>query len=596
MDAAVVELDPLADAVRPGAEDHDSRLVAPGRCLFGLAPGRVEVVRSRFDLARAGVDPAIDRLYAPGPPLCADDCLGHAAALRHVRVRDPQALEGQPVVGDEVVDALDPGQRAGDAVELGLEPRVHPVRHRAQRGPWCRGSRVELAGAHGLHEGLGEGAADAHRLADRLHLGAQRGVGAGELLEGEARELDDHVVESRLEAGRGGAGEVVRDLVQRVADRELRGDLGDRIAGRLRRERRGARHARVHLDHAQLAGPALARELDVRAAGLDPDGAHDGERRVAQLLVGLVREGHLRRDRDRVAGVHAHRVEVLDRADDDRVVVPVSHDLELELVPAEQRLLDEHLADRALAERSVEQLFELLGRARRATTVAAERESRAEDDRERQRFRKLGGRRDDGRLGHPEAGELHGLAEALSVLGAADDVDRGADQLDAEVGQRARLGQLDGQVQRRLATHRRQQRVGALTAQDVGNAVEVQRLDVRPVGEPGVGHDRRRVRVDDDRPEPVLAQHLQRLAARVVELAGLADDDRAGADQADGLEVKPPWQGPPPGRSHRGSARRRAGPGRPRGGTGRSARRGSGSRGPRRFRRTARRRSPRAPR
>ena len=43
--AAVVELDPLADAVRARAEDDDARLVARRRGLVGLAPGRVEVVR-----------------------------------------------------------------------------------------------------------------------------------------------------------------------------------------------------------------------------------------------------------------------------------------------------------------------------------------------------------------------------------------------------------------------------------------------------------------------------------------------------------------------------------------------------------------------
>ena len=195
-----------------------------------------------------------------------------------------------------------------------------------------------------LDERLDERAADAHRLADRLHLRAERVVRARELLEREARDLDDDVVERRLEARGRRARQVVRDLVERVADGELRRDLGDRVAGRLRRECRGARDARIHLDHADLAAVAVARELDVRAARVDADRAHDRDRRVPQLLVGLVGQRHLRRDGDRVAGVHAHRVEVLDRADDHDVVGVVAHDLQLELVPAAHRFLDEHLA------------------------------------------------------------------------------------------------------------------------------------------------------------------------------------------------------------------------------------------------------------
>ena len=64
-----------------------------------------------------------------------------------------------------------------------------------------------------------------------------------------------------------------------------------------------------------------------------------------------------------------------------------------------------------------------------------------------------------------------------------------------------------------------------------------ERLDVGGVGEVGVGHDRRRVRVGEDHPVALLAEHAARLGPRVVELARLADDDRAGADDEDRLDV-----------------------------------------------------------
>src|SRR5919201_1199470 len=92
------------------------------------------------------------------------------------------------------------------------------------------------------------------------------------------------------------------------------------------------------------------------------------------------------------------------------------------------------------------------------------------------------------------------------------------------------------------------------------HALEVERLEVRAVGEARVGHDRGRVRVDDDRAVAVLAQHLQRLAARVVELARLADHDRARSDQADRLEITPPWHHTPPRPTSQGKARHRGVP------------------------------------
>ncbi len=125
----------------------------------------------------------------------------------------------------------------------------------------------------------------------------------------------------RLERrGRGAAGDVVAQLVERVAHGQLGRDLGDREAGGLRGQRRRTRHARVHLDDDHAAVLRVDRELHVRAAGVDADLAQDRERGVAQDLVFLVGQRLRRGHGDRVAGVHAHRVEVLDRADDDAVV------------------------------------------------------------------------------------------------------------------------------------------------------------------------------------------------------------------------------------------------------------------------------------
>ena len=97
--------------------------------------------------------------------------------------------------------------------------------------------------------------------------------------------------------------------------------------------------------------------------------------------------------------------------------------------------------------------------------------------------------------------------------------------------------QLDREVERGLAAERREQRVGPLLLDDAGEALDVERLDVGGVGELGVGHDRRRVRVHEHDAVALVAQHAARLRARVVELAGLADDDRAAADDEDRLEV-----------------------------------------------------------
>ena len=85
-----------------------------------------------------------------------------------------------------------------------------------------------------LHQSLLEGTADGHHLADRLHLRAEVFVSSGEFLELPLGNFDHDVVERRLEAGRRLAGNIVRNLVERVTDGELRGNFCNRKSRRLR--------------------------------------------------------------------------------------------------------------------------------------------------------------------------------------------------------------------------------------------------------------------------------------------------------------------------------------------------------------------------
>ena len=193
-----------------------------------------------------------------------------------------------------------------------------------------------LQGTHGLQVGLFERAPDRHRLADGLHLRAESPVRAGELLEGEARHLHDHVVERRLETCGRHLGDVVLQLVERVADGEKGGNLRDRESCRLRGERGRARDARVHLDDDPPAGLRVHGPLHVRAARLDADLLQHADRVVAHVLVFAVGERLDRCNSDGVARMDAHRVHVLDGADDHGVPRLVAHHLHLEFLPADE--------------------------------------------------------------------------------------------------------------------------------------------------------------------------------------------------------------------------------------------------------------------
>ncbi len=540
------------------------------------------VRRRRLELRRTGVDGLVGRDHPVGDPRGASVGLGGAEHVGHLGVGEAELLGTPPLGAAQVGEAaaleghLGEGRSLlGDDRELVEKPRVDLRRivdlvdgeSASERGghleqavgggdggggeqfvvaeavPTAAGIEAGVAlleGAACLLHALWEGTADRHHLADRLHRGAELAGGAGELLERPAGDLGDHVVDRRLEAGRRLLGDVVGDLVEGVADGELGRDLGDREPGGLGRQGRGAADPRVHLDDDPATGGRFDGELDVRAAGLDADATQAGEGVVAHLLVLLVRQRLDRRHRDRVAGVGTHRIEVLDRADDHLVVGVVTHDLELELLPAGDRLLDEDLRDRAGGQAIGGHVFELLHRGGDAGAASAQDVGGADDDGKADLLD------DDAglvhRVGHVGARHLHadpghGLLELLTILGGLDGVGRRADQLDAVALEHPVLHQLHGQVEGGLPTERRQEGIGLLGLDDAGEDLAVEGLDVGRIGEVGVGHDRRRVRIGEDHPVPVFAQHLAGLGTRVVELTGLTDDDGSGADDQDRFDV-----------------------------------------------------------
>ena len=129
-----------------------------------------------------------------------------------------------------------------------------------------------------------------------------------------------------------------------------------------------------------------------------------------------------------------------------------------------------------------------------------------------------------------EADLPHRVLEQLTILGDLDGFDRGADQLHVVLLENAGLREVDRQIERGLAADRRQHGVGPLARDNRLHDLHREGLDVRAVGQLGVGHDGRRVAVDQHDLEALGAQGLARLRSRVIELTGLTDDDRSGSD------------------------------------------------------------------
>ena len=215
----------------------------------------------------------------------------------------------------------------------------------------CAPRRAGFKRADAFLQRFLESAADGHHFADGLHLRAQRTVRAGEFLELPFRDFHHDVVDGGLEASRRFLGDIVGNFIEAHAHSEPCGNFRDRETGGFAGERRAARHTRIHLydDHAAVF--RIDGELHVRPAGFHAHFSDDGGRGISHPLIFLVGQRLRGSHRDGVAGMHAHRVEVFNRADDHEVVAEVAHHFEFILFPAEHGLFDQRLVNRAQVQR-----------------------------------------------------------------------------------------------------------------------------------------------------------------------------------------------------------------------------------------------------
>ena len=383
MNAAVVELDSLANAIGAGTQDHDALLVSVGDLGFGGIVGLVVIRSLAGEFGSAGVyrferrdDTELFAFCANGKLVrtakMSDLDIGDAVRLRYAhgigikRIEwdlGKRGLDGDHVVHPAHEEAIDFGNSADLVNSPACAKSIGKIVDAISRGTGKQRLEVFLGklltltvaaettttvlkGTHSLAKRFFERATDGHDFADGLHASGERVVGVLELLECKARNLDDAVVDGRLEAGRGCLGDVIDDLVKGVAHSKASCRFGNREAGCLGSQGRGTRNTRVHLDDYHAAVLGVDGELNVRTASLNADLFENGQRCHAHALVFNVGKRLSGRNGDGVAGVNAHGIEVLDRANDDAVAGLIAHDLHLELFPALDALFDEDLASR----------------------------------------------------------------------------------------------------------------------------------------------------------------------------------------------------------------------------------------------------------
>ncbi len=576
MDAAVVELNTLADPVGAAAEDHDLRLFGTHRVLVRRIVGRI-VISGILGAGYVYAFPGL--LYAERQTAVADVCFRYAE-------HDAEVLVGETVLlclGEgfvrrkrtmafckrrfflyQFLHLLDePFLHVRKIIELIygrtlLQRFVHremtfAAGRRKQLQQLFFGFRFQLfdmsetvsacfQGTYGFLEGFLVILADAHDFADSTHLGAELVFHAFELFECPAGEFDHdivavrHIFIQRAVFAAGNVGQI-------QAGREHCGNERDREAGRLAGECGRSGSTGIDLNNNDTITDGIVCELNIGAAD-DLHGIDDLVSLLLQTFLDFFGNGKHGSGTEGISCMNAHGIDVLNKADRDHIACGITYDFQLELFPAEDGFFDEHLADQGSLQASGADGLQLFLIIYKTAAGTAHGVGRTEDDRitefigdRKCFFHGIG----DLRAGHLNAERVHGILELDPVFTALNGVHLNTDDLDIVFIKNAFFGKLCCKIEAGLSAEIGKKGIGTFFCDDLLQTFYIQGLDIRNVGSFGIGHDGCGIGIDKNDFISELAKSFACLGAGIVELTSLSDDDRTGADDQHFVDICSFW-------------------------------------------------------
>ncbi|CAB4622900.1 unannotated protein [freshwater metagenome] len=224
-----------------------------------------------------------------------------------------------------------------------------------------------------------------------------------------------------------------------------------------------------------------------------------------------------------------HRVDVLYRADNNRVIGRVAHQFEFVFLPTEYRLFKQNLACRTFVKSVLDhsaQFCLVMGEAGTETSHRERRSNHHGIAGPGNKCERSVNRVHDNALCDISTTLDHQVLENLPVFTTLNRLEFGSNQFDVVLRQDSLFVKCHCGVQRGLTTERRQNRIRSFLGDDRFDCRRRDRLNVRRIREIGIGHDGRRIRIDENDADSLFAKHAAGLSARIVELGRLPNHDR----------------------------------------------------------------------
>ena len=308
--------------------------------------------------------------------------------------------------------------------------------------------QIQLQGPDGFHQRRLKVPADGHDLARRLHPGAQRLVRRRKLIKGPAGELHHHIIDGGFKAGIGLAGHAVHNLIQAIADGNLRRNLGNGISRSLGGQGRRAADPGVYLDQIILHGLGIQRILHI-AAAFDSQRIDDADGGAPEHLVFLVPKRLRRGSYDAVARMDADGIDIFHAANRDAVPLAIPEHFKFDFLIARHGFFDEALVHAAGLQARMGDLLQFFGIMGDAAASSAERIGRADDERIARVLAELQGLLhgvDNHAFNDRLADGLHGFFECFPVLRLFDGIDIRSQKADVHFLQKALVVKLHCEI------------------------------------------------------------------------------------------------------------------------------------------------------
>ena len=394
-------------------------------------------------------------------------------------------------------------------------------------------------GTDRFHKSALKIAADAHDFSGCLHLGGQSSLGRNKFIERQTGNFYHAVIQHRFKVCVGFSCNCIWNLIQGIAQSDLGRHLCNGISCRFAGKSRRTADTGIHLDNAVLEAVRVEGILHVAASG-DAQLRNNIQGGGSKHLILFIAKGLGRRYHDRVSCMNSNRVDIFHIADSNTVSCTVAHYFILNFFPACNAALHKHFSHTGKTETVFQDLSQLVFIIGDSSAASAKCISRAQNHRIPYGIGKgksvlhcgyyLGSRY---RL--PDF--FHGIFKFLTVLRFADRLRRSPDQTDMMFLQKTFFLQLHGKVQPRLASQSREHAVWFFLQYQLFHNLYRQRLNINSVCDILICHDGSRIGVQKHYLNAFLLQGTAGLCTGIVEFRGLSDNNRAGTDHKNFLNL-----------------------------------------------------------